>query len=457
MICRWSLSTIFSIAFLLGTNALAEPPGEDVLETMIRHVNDHADGKTAYSFDRSAYRGSLTALPIGVFDSGIGGLTVLEALRTLDAFDNDNLHPKPDGRPDFENERFIYFGDQANMPYGNYAAHQKQDYLRELILKDTVFLLGNRSWASLEASGPHWDKPPVKAIVIACNTATAYGLKDVREAVRRWGIPLIVLGVVESGARGVNERIRANDEPKTIAVMATVGTCDSLAYPKAIGQAMGIAGKRIPQVIQQGSVALAGAIEGDPGFVRPDKESQSNSISGFIRADVTKLVENYRQSGTTAPIEIVVLGCTHFPLVQDEIREAFQQLRSSDPDENGSRPYLHLIAEELEFINPAVLVAKELYRRLATERLRIPQGQRPALEEDAFFLSLASPDLPAAARTPAGDLTTAYKYGRQTGQLHIEDTRVIPLHVDRLPESSRRLIQNRLPEVWSRMNKTAAP
>ena len=71
--------------------------------------------------------------------------------------------------PDFRDERFIYFGDQANMPYGNYSAAGRTDYLRELILKDAAFLLGRRAWAA----EPRFDKPPVKAIVIACNAATA--------------------------------------------------------------------------------------------------------------------------------------------------------------------------------------------------------------------------------------------------------------------------------------------
>ncbi|HAL71245.1 MAG TPA: hypothetical protein DCP71_05675, partial [Verrucomicrobiales bacterium] len=94
----------------------AEDKMEDVF---IRHVQAHPEGQAPASFDASAYQGDLSRLPIGVFDSGIGGLTVLEALLTLDAFNNETLKPGPDGKPDFENERFIYLGDQANMPYGN--------------------------------------------------------------------------------------------------------------------------------------------------------------------------------------------------------------------------------------------------------------------------------------------------------------------------------------------------
>ena len=99
---------------------------------LIEHARSHPDGKAAFSFDATAWQSAdeMRRLPIGVFDSGIGGLTVLEALLTLDAFHNDTLQPGADGTPDFAQERFIYFGDQANMPYGNYSAVNRTDYLR---------------------------------------------------------------------------------------------------------------------------------------------------------------------------------------------------------------------------------------------------------------------------------------------------------------------------------------
>ena len=65
-----------------------------------------------------------TKLPIGVFDSGTGGLTVLEAMLSLDAYNNTNGLPGADGKPDFNSEFFEYLADQANMPYGNYAAEK---------------------------------------------------------------------------------------------------------------------------------------------------------------------------------------------------------------------------------------------------------------------------------------------------------------------------------------------
>lgn len=72
------------------------------------------------------------SLPIGVFDSGTGGLTVLEAMLSLDAFNNETGAPGPDGKPDFSREYFQYLADQANMPYGNYAGEKRPSCCRNM-------------------------------------------------------------------------------------------------------------------------------------------------------------------------------------------------------------------------------------------------------------------------------------------------------------------------------------
>ncbi|MFM2359428.1 MAG: hypothetical protein RLY16_1421, partial [Bacteroidota bacterium] len=82
-------------------------------------------------------------LPIGVFDSGTGGLTILEAILNLDEFNNITGAAGKDGKPDFDQETFQYLADQANMPYGNYAAVQKTDLLKEHILKNMQFFLSS--------------------------------------------------------------------------------------------------------------------------------------------------------------------------------------------------------------------------------------------------------------------------------------------------------------------------
>ena len=118
------------------------------------------------------------SLPIGVFDSGTGGLTVLEAILKLDAFNNETGEPGADGKPDFTKEQFQYLADQANMPYGNYAAAKKTDLLKEHILKNLKFLLATEYDKPTGASWITSDKKNVKMVVVACNTATAYALSD---------------------------------------------------------------------------------------------------------------------------------------------------------------------------------------------------------------------------------------------------------------------------------------
>lgn len=402
-------------------------------ESLKEHVNQHPRGDVAFSFDRSRYAdgADLSGLPIGVFDSGIGGLTVLEAILTADVFHNDTLKPGADGKRDFENERFIYLGDQANMPYGNYSAVGKVDYLRELILKDAVFLLGNRYWPSADAKEPKRDKPPVKAIVIACNTATAYGLEDLRKATKAWGIPMIVVGVVEAGSRGLLEASKDG----AVGVLATVGTCASEVYPKTIQTTLGRAGRGLASVTQFGSANLAGVIEGDPAYATPLAEQ--------IAADVRGLVQAHRDSsGNAAPVPLrkIMLGCTHFPLVIREIDVAFAALRT-DP---ALAPW---IAEEREFVNPAEWTARELFRELAQARLR-NSGSRA---RDFFFLSVPNAGCPEVKISEAGALDHAYKYGRQTGQFDVEDTIVVPMTRSGLPEVSRKLVESKLPAVWKRL------
>ncbi len=469
----------------------------DLVKNFAQHSRMHSDGNTAFSVDLSAWSEELRDLPIGVFDSGIGGLTVQEAIFSMDAFNNDNLSPGPDGRKDFENERFIYFGDQANMPYGNYPSVERRDFLKELILKDAAFLLGKRYWAAPDAIEPRLDKPPVKAIVIACNTATAWGLEEIRELISIWKIPVFVVGVVEAGARGVTEVIESDGKQRTVAVLATVGTCASNAYPKAIGRSVGQAGKQLPIMIQQGSLGLAAAVEGDPAFISselgggtgrssylgPSVENQKaaldaanlkdygfdsaglrgdpelpnslrlNSIENYVRYDVATLVKNYKASGKTSAIDTVVLGCTHFPLVQNEILSAFARMRAYET--NGETPFKSLIAESIAIVDPAELTAKELFRETARRKLLRKSSADSPKSGDLFFISIANQNCPQAVINSDQSLDRDYKYSRDPGHLEIEDTICVPMKIELLPESSVSLIRSRLPEVWRRMQSSS--
>lgn len=456
----------------VGSLAAAGDPVAAIQE----HQAKHSKGEVLWSFDPSIYAGDLKRLPVGVFDSGIGGLTVLDAILKLDAFHNDTLQPGADGVGDFAAERFTYFGDQANMPYGNYPAAGREDLLRELILRDATFLLGQRYLSKPEGEVLS-DKAGVKAIVIACNTATAFGLEDIRAVMAKWGLSIPVVGVVEAGARGVMELLPRDSRPDAIAVLATVGTCGCEAYPKAISQATGLAGKPMPVIIQQGSVGLAGAIEGDPAFVSTTPErlapyqgpspdpalmpvyqfdpagmigSQLNSVFNHVRYEVTTLVERHRKSGDDTPIGMVVLGCTHYPMAQRDIAAAFEALRVYRASD-GSQPYAALIREKLQFINPAEFTAKELFRELARARVRLKAGESCEQAADRFFLSVPNRGWSGAKFTPAGALDPAYKHGRALAEFDRLDAVPVPLTVDLLPKTTATALERLMPEVWRRV------
>lgn len=468
------LALLAALAFpALASPALAQDP----LAAITAHVASHPKGRLVHTADLGALRkGANRDLPIGVFDSGIGGLTVLEALLTVDAVDNRTLAARPDGVPDFAGERFIYLGDQANMPYGNYPSAGKTDLLRELILKDVVFLLGRR-YRPGAAAQARFDKPPVKAIVIACNTATAYGLADIRAALKGWGLDIPVIGVVDAGAEAVAELLPASGPTPSVGVMATVGTCASGAYPAAIAAAAERAGKGVPAVVQQGSVGLAGAIEGHPAFVTPaaarpvpyqgpavspelaqlgglDRANllagTLNTVPDYVRFDVASLVSGFRaQHPQAPPLKLVVLGCTHFPLVGEALQDAFRRTRTFQ-EADGGQPFAGRVAEEVILVNPAEHAARAMFKELAARQQRRAHGSRRAPKVAGFYLTVPNPASPGIRLGSDGGLDHGYRLGRSPGSLLVEDTSVVPLTPKTLPDSSRGLVKA-LPTVWKAM------
>ncbi|HEY0995168.1 MAG TPA: glutamate racemase [Gemmatimonadaceae bacterium] len=187
--------------------------------------------------------------PIGVFDSGIGGLTVAhELMRQLPA------------------ESLIYFGDTARVPYGPKSPDTVRRYSREIA-----------GWLRDEG---------VKAIVIACNTATAHGLAALRAE-----MPCPVIGVVEPGARAAVNASTGRE----IGVIGTVGTIRSGAYERAIRELAPDA--RI-------------AVQPCPLFVPLVEEGWGSSEAARLVA------REYLRPLEEAHVDTVVLGCTHYPLLK---------------------------------------------------------------------------------------------------------------------------------------------
>lgn len=324
--------------------------------------------------------------PIGVFDSGIGGLSVLEPLLTIDAFDNVSGEMHPDGRPDFQDEDFVYFGDQANMPYGRYDAEGKTDFLRELIKDDARFVLGGDRHL------------PSKIVVIACNTATAYGLDGVRELTRAKDVETI--GVVDAGVEATLDALKWVRTPYAVAVMATPGTIASGVYERTIRRMLKERISDVPvEVVSRGGIGLAEAVESrDPG------------MRECARTNLVALVDSYRVRGGKAPICALILGCTHYPYVLGTFHQTFLRLKM-DPK------YAPLIANDLKFIDPAHYTAIACYRALRGNQLLSEDGPtRKGERRVNAFISAGK----------NGPLADAVKYGRTYGK-DDHGTKIVPL------------------------------
>lgn len=220
--------------------------------------------------------------PVGVFDSGVGGLTVArEIMRNLPS------------------EKIVYFGDTARVPYGSKSKETVIRYSRQIIR----FL----------------QEQQVKAIVVACNTASAFALDTVRN---EFDIPII--GVIESGAKVAAARTRN----KRVGIIGTVGTVGSgihAQYLKKLNPEITVFGKACPL------------------FVPLVEE-------GWLHDPVTvEVASRYLKELQDKDVDTLILGCTHYPLIRSTIRQ--------------------VMGEEVCLVNPAYETALELGKLLEEQGL----------------------------------------------------------------------------------------
>lgn len=204
--------------------------------------------------------------PIGVFDSGFGGLTVAREIAKA-----------------LPQESLIYFGDSARCPYGPRDLSEVDGFVQQI-----------GAW--LVAQG-------VKMIVIACNTATAAGLAHAQRT-----FPVPVIGVVEPGARAAVHATRN----RRVGVIATKGTIDSGAYAKAIRHidagitVFSTATPRFVEIAERGIRMAEGPVE--------DYTSLASKV--YIRPAFQEIAKEYLEPLRRCEIDTLVLGCTHYPLLK---------------------------------------------------------------------------------------------------------------------------------------------
>jgi len=240
---------------------------------------------------------------VGIFDSGLGGLTA--------AYEFENLFP---------GKRYIYFGDTARVPYGTKS-------------KDTIIRYSRQIIRFLKTRG-------VKAIVVACNTASAFALEELRPEV---DIPII--GVVKPGAKAAAAATRNGK----IGVIGTEGTIGSGIYPRFLKEIC-------PDVQVMGKAC--------PLFVSLVEE-------GWWKDEITTMVaRRYLEELKQSEIDTLILGCTHYPLLRSTVAE--------------------IMGEHVTLVNPAYETAVSL-RDLLEEQCLANQGHDKHGENPyEFFVSDAA-------------------------------------------------------------------
>lgn len=204
--------------------------------------------------------------PIGVFDSGFGGLTVAREIAKA-----------------LPSESIVYVGDSARCPYGPRALSEVDGFVQQI--------------------GAWLVKRGVKLIVIACNTATAAGLAHAQRT-----FPVPVIGVVEPGARAAAHATRN----RRVGVIATKATVESNAYTDAIRAVdagitvFSTATPRFVEIAEQGIRMAEGPIE--------NYTSLASKV--YIRPAFQEIAREYLEPLRRCEIDTLVLGCTHFPLLK---------------------------------------------------------------------------------------------------------------------------------------------
>ena len=208
---------------------------------------------------------------IGIFDSGLGGLTVArEIARAL------------------PHETLVYLGDTARCPYGPRDLSEVRRFVAEI----GSWLLEQR----------------VKFIVVACNTATAAGLTLAQRA-----FPVPVVGVIEPGARAA---VMATNN-RRVGVIGTIGTIESGAYSQAVRAldagvtVFSVATPRFVQIAEEGLRLDAGPMEG----------LLADSADVFVRPSFHEIARDYLDPLKRSGIDTLVLGCTHYPLLSASIQQ----------------------------------------------------------------------------------------------------------------------------------------
>lgn len=251
--------------------------------------------------------------PIGIFDSGVGGLTVTKAI--IDLLPNENI---------------VYFGDTARVPYGN----KSKETIIKYSIQNTKFLLQFK----------------IKLLVVACNTSSSYAIPTLKKMFKN----LKIIEVVTPGARAAVEYTKNYK----IGIIGTKATIKSMSYVKAIKKIC----KKAKVYCQPTPLFVPLIEEGWVDKIRSINNDfyQTVNHENILRQLSVEYLAPLKKYG----IDVLVLGCTHYPAIKNIIQD--------------------IIGEEVTIVDSSVETAKEVKRVIEQNGLKKISTTKP---EYQFFVS----------------------------------------------------------------------
>jgi len=276
----------------------------------------------------------LVDAPIAVIDSGIGGLTVARAIHAA-----------------MPHEQIVYFGDTARLPYGAKSPTTIAGFVRQIL---------------------HWLRPMrCKHVVLGCNTATALALPIIRAEFSG----LSISGVIDPGAKAAIVAAGALETP-SIGVIATEATIKSRAYEKAIGRR-----RHHARVLLKATPLLVPMIE-------EGRSADDPLVALALRQYLHPLIER--------KIDVLILGCTHYPLIKPAIQRILPtgtavidsaEMCAQDVEHRLTRLHLlrPMIKTQAHWLSPVVTDDAERFQTLASRFLGEPVPTPHCVSVDELY------------------------------------------------------------------------
>lgn len=409
------------------------------------------DSTSVYYLRNLSFAHNDDTLPIGILDYPFieneeEYLPLLQTFINIDNFDNITGKEVPDGIPDFTGENFQCLIDKENLPYESYIENGKQEYLKELMVKNAIFLLGNKYYLASADKVAKGTKPNCKIIILNSELAYRYGVRDIRQILKELAPEIRVIDVVTSTVKEVYEDLKKSDSYDSI----TVGLFDNnywedLLQKPLVDYAKKYENKNYVTLLSQscGDFKLSPKYNVEGGILPEllplysfdiDQESaiitqnESEEITdikllskkNIIKFHVVTFLEKLRNSPEQIALNSIILPSMEQYLYKDVILSEIERLRKYTV--NGREIYSHLLAPKLNIIFPYESAAKESYRALRKSNML-------ALNLDdinsEIFISVPNYTVNTNNLDSAGRLSNEFKLSRQIGKDE-ETTVIIP-------------------------------